>query len=144
MLANSPAEVIRGFLVLSEAGNNHDAAEWPVFVGHLPEDPDNAICVYDTTGINDGRIMADGEVVAKYGWQVRVRGTAHDIAWGRITAIADALDGAARAAVAVGSNNYTLHSTTRGGSAVSLGQEAEGKRRCGFTLNGTATITEEN
>lgn len=146
--AHSPAEILREALVdvkegmlpsKYKGGNN----SWPIFVGHLPEEPDNAVCIYDTTGVRDGRIQESGENIDHPGFQVRVRGKDHPTAYKKIKEIQDAITLFSMTEAVIGIYTYKIHSATRTGTIISLGQEVDRKRRAEFTLNGILTITEE-
>ncbi len=145
---NSPAEIIRAALVVLAAGTRPGAATpptppvWPIYVGHMPNDPDNAVCIHDTAGRPDGRIMRGGETIQKPGWMVHVRGLDHPTAYARIDLIRRTMDGIRNFVVAVDGNRYSIESITQLGGILSLGQEPEVTCRDGFTLNGTVTYRE--
>lgn len=128
---SSPAEIIRQFLIDREAGSNPlDAEDWPVFVSFLPSSPDNAICVYDTMGQLDGRIMTTGEQVTHPGVQIYTRGLNYPAVWDKIQAIASALDLQRASIVATDINHsYKLQNVSRTSDVLSLGIEQEGDRR---------------
>lgn len=138
----SPAELIRAALVAAKVGVLPSSATppvWPVFVGSLPDSPDNAICVYDLEGNTEGRNMRTGRTLTHPGYQVRVRGVDHPTGYTKIAAIQAALDAVYDLEVAVSGRDYTIHSIMQSSGVLSLGEEPDGKRRNGFTLNGTIT-----
>src|SRR5678816_1809962 len=82
------ANIIRQLMLETSLGGT----DWPVFVGYLPDLPDNAICVYDTAGRLDGRIMRTGEQIEHAGIQTRVRGLNYLAVQAKALAIADMFD----------------------------------------------------
>lgn len=146
-IMHSPADILRYALVRADVGvlrsENTDNAAWPIFTGHLPNKPDNALCTYDTQGSGDGRIMANGETIRHPGWQVRLRATEHQEAWVKARAIQKVLDGMRQLAVVIGNDTYTLLSVTQRSDVLSLGQETEAARREQLTLNGTLTFIKQ-
>jgi len=141
-MSHSPAEVLRASLVGAGLGvlrSKNPNAAWPVYVGHMPATPDNVVCVYDTAGRREGRLMGTGESQSKPGWQVRVRGRTHPVAIARMNLIKAHLDSILREAVRVGEVAYVIQAVTQTTTVLPLGQEPEGERRVHFTLNGTIT-----
>ena len=143
-VAHSPADILRYALVGKGIGvlrsQNTANNAWPIFCGHLPDIPDNAICTYDTTGIGSGRIMATGETIRHPGWQIRLRAKSNRDAWLKMGALKTALDGMLRLAVSIGSDTYTIAAVTQTSDVLSLGQETDAVRREQLTLNGTLTF----
>ncbi len=139
---NSPAELIRWSIVDDGLGSNPgDGSAWPVFVGHMPDEPDNAICVYDTAGTPDGRVQRGGETIEHPGWQVRVRSVDHPTGWPKITNIRNHLDSVNRQGVVIDTYSYTIQAVTLTGGIQSLGQEPDGTRRNNYTINGIITTS---
>ena len=119
------------------------ATAWPVFVDHMPDAPDNAICIYDTLGFDDGRIMRTGEKIQHPGFQIRIRAMDRQTAWAKAKEIKDYINTAVlRKGVTVESSDYTIQSVSMVGNIISLGQELDAKRRCLLTINGTITYKE--
>jgi hypothetical protein len=141
---NSAAEIIRSAIVAEGLGvliSVSPSGEWPVFAAHLPDSLDNAICVYDTPGVREGRIQETGKSVGKPGWQVRVRSVDYADGIAKIGAIADYFDTVLRLPVEVGAFDYVIQAITQTGTILPLGQNNDEKRRYHFTLNGTITYT---
>lgn len=136
---NSPAELIRQSVVMDGLGTNpSDGGAWPVFVGHMPDEPANCICVYDTTGNIDGRIST-GKTIEHPGVQVRVRAIDHPTGYPKITNIRNHLDSILRQGIVIGEYSYTIQAVTIIGGIQALGQEPDGERRNNFTINGILT-----
>jgi hypothetical protein len=110
----------------------------------MPAKPDNAVCVYDTAGLRDGRLMPTGESMTKVGWEIRVRATDHPTAHGKIKDIKKYLDGIRMREVVLGGDAYTIASVTQTSGVLAIGQEPDAERRVSFTLNGTMTHTEKS
>ena len=136
----SPAATIRKLLI--DLGLGTASGSWKIFVGFLPDQPDDAICVYDTTGKLDGRVMA-GEQIEHEGVQIRVRNRSYPDTWDKINTIATTLDTIKRTIVEIsGSELYLIHNVSKTGSIMSLGIEERGSRRYHhFTLNVVLTMS---
>lgn len=141
----SPAVVIRTLLIAAGVGVDAvatPAGQWPVFVSTLPEGTDvkdNALCVYDTSGVMDGRIQKTGESIEHPGIQVRIRSGDYAAGFAKAKAAAAALDGIKMSAVTVGAESAKVQSVTRG-AVMSLGPEPQNRRRVSFTINGIVTM----
>lgn len=118
-------------------------AAWPVFVGHLPDDPDAAICVYATSGLKQGRSQRTGKTHWRHGFQIRVRASSYQSASAKIEQIRTELDALYRELVVLGTNRYIIHSITATTDVLPIGQESAASRRDSFVLNATITYEEE-
>jgi hypothetical protein len=139
---SSPAEVIRQLLV--DVGEGVESSGiWPVFASFLPGQPDSALCVYDSAGVPDGRIMAGGEKIIHPGIQVMVRGAGYPETRAKAESIAMLLDAQQRSEVVMESDeSYILHNVSRTGDILSLGMEQEGdRRRYLFSINAVLTMS---
>ena len=136
----SPAEIVRQLLV--DTGHGSVAGTWPVFVSFMPDEPDAALCVYDTAGEMDGRLMHNGEQIEHPGIQVRVRSGLYPEAWNKARAVAIALDNVHKNIVAMSSEDaYLVSNASRRGAVIPLGMEMEGsRRRYDFTVNAVLTL----
>lgn len=142
-MTNSPAEILRAYLVAAGLAQLPTSPNptWPAFVGNFAPTPDQAMCVYDTSGRLEGRIQATGETIEKTGWQVRARAVAYQTGWQKLDLIRTNFVTVQRDIVNIGVKSYLVHAITITSPIISLGQE-EGKTRTSFTLNGLLTITE--
>lgn len=144
-VVESPAEMIHEYLVGEGIVTvPADGLAWPGYVSSMPDGgtvKDNAVCIYDTTGIMQGRDMGSGEHFERFGVQVRIRCKEHADGYAKARAIAYALDILTRAAVTVtGGQAYEIHAVSRG-SILPLGPGQDDKRRRLFTINATLTAT---
>lgn len=138
----SPADVLRNIMVADAQGTLPSAAgAWPIHTGGMPNDPDAAICIYDTAGQNDGRLMT-GETITHPGIQVRVRAADYPTGFAKIKALRNYLDALHNESILLATVTYTVAAYKHRGSIISLGQEPDNKRRIGFTTNGQLTISE--
>lgn len=144
LLTHAPSDVVATLLVLLGAGGDpSDApldAPWPVRCEEEVGSPEEAITVYDTAGIDDGR-DAFGERVEHHGIQVRVR--SGDFARGsaKANAIAIALDGVHWREVPHLGEVYLVHTITRTGPPLRLGKERTSSRRL-WTINALVAMTQ--
>lgn len=140
---SSPAEVIHQLLIDLDLGVfSGDSGDWQAFVSFLPEEPHDAICVFDTAGVLDGRVMATGEKIVHPGIQIRIRGIDYRQTYKQAHDIALALDIQRRISVAVSSAGiYVVHNISRTSDIVPLGVEMVGDlRRYNFTINAIVTL----
>ncbi len=138
---STAADVVRELLTNLGIGAEGPSGPWPVFVGFLPDRPDNAVCIYDTAGKLDGRIMRSGEQVEHPGIQVRVRGLEYVETREKTEEIARALDAQVRTAITVApSQNHIIHNISRSGGIIPIGMEETDRRRYSFTINAMTTI----
>jgi hypothetical protein len=141
---HTAAEVLRQSLVAAGVGvTPADNTEWSVYVGFMPDGPkvhNNVIAVYDTAGTVDGRLHTSGETIDHPGFQVRVRGTTHPVAYNKVKEVLDHLDSILREGVVLGTDSYTIQAAHRRGTPLALGPEQDKHRRHQFTVNGVMTI----
>lgn len=141
----SPAEAIsillsdRGLGVTPRPGLKN--MKWPIFISSIPENPDEVICLYDTAGIPDGRMMESGEQIIHPGVQIRVRSNKYQDGWEKCEAIGRHLDSLHRQQITRGEVNYIIHSITRR-PTIAMGREQDGTRQ-NFSINITFTWTND-
>ncbi len=117
-------------------------------VGFLPDDSnvnDSAVATYDTPGVQDGRMVENGDPVEWPGVQVRIRSLDDDAAWAKAKAIADDLNALTSASVTVGGSGgsvYTLTTVSQQSPVLYLGREQGTRRRSNLTINYLLTYTE--
>lgn len=140
---SAPSEVIYQLLIDLGLGVADVSGTWPVFISFMPDEPDEAIGVFDVVGRMDGRIQSTGEQIDHPGIQIRVRGKDYASTWTKANAIALAMDEQKRTEVEVESGVfYLLHNFSRLGSIVPLGiDELGGRRRHSFTVNAVLTLS---
>ncbi len=139
----SPADIIRQLLIDLSLADTSEG--WEVFVGFFPDGPDEALCVYDTAGVLDGRIMETGEVIVHPGIQVRVRGKHYAEVYGKITEMVRGLDAVKKLSVVFSEEEvYTVHNVSRSGAILPMGVDEVGNRRLhNFAANMTITISRQ-
>lgn len=115
---------------------------WPIFISSLPDKGyDDAIAIYDTTGVSDGRLMENGQQIIHPGCQVRIRSSKYSPGWDKAQEIGMFFDSVFRQQIraqkqpVVGSDEvlYTVHSITRR-PTIAMGREQEGTRQ-NFSIN---------
>lgn len=138
----SPASIIRQLMIDLSLGTASGA--WQIFTGFLPDQPGNAICVYDVAGKGDGRMMGSGEQIIHPGIQIRVRGKNYSDTWDKVYAIGSTLDGEKKTIVEFASDEaYRVDNVSRIGSPIPLGMEEQGSRKYfHFTINAITTLFE--
>lgn len=134
-MSHSPADIVRQLLF--DNGLGSAASAWPIFVGFFPEKPNSAMCIYDTAGLPDGRMMRTGEKIEHPAIMVEVRSVSYKEGWRKAKAIADCFDSQERTAVSVESgDSYLIANISRPGTILHLGVDpADKERRHSFTVN---------
>lgn len=140
-MTHSPARVIAAWLVAHVHAYDPPAAQWGCYVSSLPDGGHNALCVYDTVGILQGRIQRTGETIETPGIQVRVRSQDYETGRAKADALCAAFDELFRHEVEVDDTDYLIQAVTRTTPVICLGPE-EGNKRERFTINFLVTITE--
>jgi len=147
VLLNSPARILMLYITgeLGLMSDPSDYADWPLYVGFLPDAPDaktNAGCVYNTVGTQDERLMS-GPVPQHFGVQLRIRSTDHNTGWRKIEEVANALDAVINATLATAGEEYEIQNLSRMSPILDLGLEVGAReRRFVFTVNYTMTVRE--
>lgn len=139
---NSPANIIRRHLI--DRAYGAATGNWATFVSFLPNDPNQAICIYDTAGRMDGRLMRDGFQIIHPGVQILVRGKTYLETYRKAKTIALYLDTIQGFSVVMaGDAVYLLRNVSRTGDLMPLGVETDGdRRRYLFAINAVLTFTE--
>lgn len=119
--------------------------DWPVYAIGEPDLPDNVITVYDTAGMDDGRLMTNGELQCHYGWQMRVRAVNHPVGYRKINALRVYISETFRALnLTIEGSLYQVPAFTHLGEIMILGPDTPGSKRKLFTLNGTIPLKQLN
>ena len=146
VLDNSPAEILRQLLIDLGLGIAYSAAttSWQLAVGQEPNMPTDIITLYDAGGsVLQGRLQNSGNMVEKYGVQVRVRSDRYQEGWKKANAIASSLDTDVRLTqVSISNNNYLVYAINRIGGVISIGSDKS--NRSVFTLNLLMTLKQES
>lgn len=137
----SPASLIAQLVVESGAMTAPEShRDWPLFVSHMPNDVVNCGCIYDTSGVQDGRISKSGEVIEHYGIQLTIRSNSYEIGRAKAEQVALILDSIFKSIVVVNSVSYEIQNIKRMSSVISLGTEPGSQRNQIFTVNFLVTI----
>jgi len=138
----SPASIIAQYIVatLNYMSNPDDATDWPLFVSHLPFDIISCGCIYDTAGVQDGRISSSGEVIEHPGIQLTIRSKEYEMGREKAEQVALALDAVFNEIVSIDDIDYTVQNIKRMSDVISLGIEPGTQRNHLFTVNFLVTI----
>jgi hypothetical protein len=142
MLTNhSPAKIIRELLIALGLGQRAPVEPWPVYALSEPEAPDNVLTVFNTTGVDHGRIMATGERDTHEGIQIRVRSASEEDGYLHAKNICRLLDTTVlRTGVALEAISYRVNSFNRTSPIICLGKESPESKRYLFTVNGLIAL----
>lgn len=137
-LEHSVGDVIRQLIVDMGWGVDYvdDATDWASFEGTEPDLLDNCITVYDTTGVDQMRVMVTGERQESHGFQVRVRSKTKSVGFAKVREIAVGFDSEVYlATVNVDSASYRVQSVKRNGEPLYIGYDSPNTKRFLHTLN---------
>jgi hypothetical protein len=138
----SPADILANWLIAEGYGTNPSAGLlWPTYVNFMPGGRNEALCVYDTVGTQDGRDMRTGRLAEHPGVSIRVRALDHRSGWVKVSSLANVLDGLNNAVVTFGGSTYSVQNAKRTGNSNSLGEDPANRTRL-FTVNALLTVTE--
>lgn len=138
----SPAEVLYQLMLEMQLGSDTSNNElWPMFISFGPAQPDEAIFLYDTAGIHDGRLMT-GERIVHPGVQIRVRGANYAEVYQRAKFISLFLADVKSMEVVVSTLQvYEIVNISQPGDLLPMGLIQEGDRtNFNFTINVVLTI----
>lgn len=117
-------------------------SDWPLYISNLPDQPDIAGAIYNTTPMKDGRAMVGGGVFQHYGVQITIRsGLSEEVGWDKCNILSGQLDSVHDNETILNGTTYKIHSVSRIGGINSLGEEPGTKRRKMFTMNFLTTIS---
>lgn len=144
MIEHNAAQLLVPYLVSKGVASNPGTGNlWPAYINFLPEQPDEALCVFDTVGEVQGREMRGGQWLEKPGIQIMIRAKTNANGVNRGLKIINALKELYMFNVTLTSptKQYQIHSFQRTSPTYPLGQE-EGGSRLLYTLNGLITYGE--
>jgi hypothetical protein len=146
----SPAILIARHLIdtIGLFSDPANGSTWPLYIASLPDGTgveNNAAAVYDSPGINDGRLMS-GHTPEHRGVQfiIRFSNNATDYAAGfdKAESIKKEMDAIKNIIVVHDSMPYTIYAVSRRTPTIPMGVEEGTKRRQKFSLNFTISIKE--
>lgn len=146
-LEYSPAEIVQQLLINHGMGTVGGAGGvWPIFSTNEPDEPDNCITVYDTTGGDEGRIRS-GEVQGPWGIQIRLRSSQHRIGIGKANQLWVEIAEEVRLENVtlswdpdLGSIVYQVWSFGNIGNVLAIGKDSSASKRSLFTINAFVNI----
>lgn len=138
---HSPAKILATWLIAQGVFVSTAGAEWKLFIAHQPAKPTRCAVLYDTSGINDGRLMSSGEQIVHHGIQLRIRSEDYQNGWVKIKAAMEDLAALTNGAVVIGADPYTIVNVSQTSSIASFGEENGSTRNYGWTVNFILTIT---
>ena len=149
-MIHTPADIIRELLIDKECGSSPDDMNnhpWPIFVAREPSTPDQNITVYNTQGVNHGRVQPTGEVIQHCGFQCLIRSFDTDIGYGKAEQIRVVLnEDVNRELVLIhrlgqADQEYIVQSCSQKSQINSLGKDRTNLDCYLFTLNYTTVIS---
>lgn len=115
------------------------ASDWHAVIGSKNTSPDNHVVIYDSTGVNHGRMMGTGENLIHHGIQILVRGKTYPVGAVKAWDIQGVLSTIKNYEVSVGAELITILSFTLTSPVTFAGTEEQNVRKM-FTLNGTMSL----
>jgi len=105
----------------------------------MPDKPDNSICVYDTTSIQQGTDQTSGEQLEMYGVTIVVRHASRDGGWGKAKTLDTYLQESVKnTGVTIGSSEYVVNAVTKTSGPIALREE--GTKRFLFNINAVVSL----
>lgn len=98
---------------------------WPAYINNLPDVVVNAVALFDTSGVQDGRIMATGEQIVHPGVELLLRSDDLGVIPNPLRTVAAAMDGIKNYALTIDSNSYILRNASRRGEPMFLGRDPD-------------------
>lgn len=151
-ITHSPSEVLQAYFVGQGLGTlghlqqyNTPPGNWPIYASYMPpEGPDQAVCIYDTSPVYDGRVMLTGAGVHHPGIQVMVRATDWPTTYSKAVDFHNALEQVKGVVVTLPDGSaYTISNAAEVKLPMRVGQEI-GKNRMLCSVNCVLTIPELN
>ncbi len=136
-----PSEYIKQVILtagLVTDGGQDPKGIWSCYLSSMPPEPDNAVCIYDTMGMKDGRYMKDalGGVVFHPGVMIHVRSQGYAAGWNKGEQILAEIDLVKSSTYTVRGVPNVITSINRNNGVLHLGAEPTGtKRRDLFSIN---------
>lgn len=144
-LTHSPAEILQRYLIdEAKLAADVEVNVWPCFISTMPDGPrvaDDCICVKDTTGMRNGRLM-DGPNIYHHGVQIRVRCRNYLDGWAKAKAIESTLSAVARDTVVIDDSTYRLDNISQTSPVLPMGEEQGTKKRQLFSINILMSVKE--
>lgn len=139
---DSPATIIANYLTgLAVMTVPSAEDDWPLYISNLPDSPDNAAVIFNTTPIKDAKLMDDGSIIQHYGIEILLRSIIDEDGWDKCNILSGELDILRNVFVSINDSTYKIHNVTRLGGINSLGSESDSRRRNLFSMNFTVSIT---
>lgn len=141
-LTHTPAHILQVLLIELGVGTNPSLnGLWPIYIGNEPDEPDDVITIYNTSGLAGYRSAIDNIRQEYPGIQVRVRGSTNKEVGTRAHLIAATIDQQIlRESVTIDGVSYCIHSVMRTGTVMDIGKETGVAKRSLFTINALITV----
>ena len=136
--SDSPAEVLLQMLidldVCSEPGDGGTEG----FCDRMPDRPDQLLTVFNTSGMDNGRVM-QGERVELEGIQVSVRAQKEEDAWTIGQNVCNSFDSTSMRRVTVNGHQYVIWMIKRTSRVIPIGKDSN-SNRMGATVNALVSM----
>ena len=144
-LGSSPAFILSEYIIneISASTNPNDNGLWPLYTNYMPDGDDvqsDAVAMYDTAGILDGRLMRTGEVITHPGLQLRLRSLGNQEGYAKIESVSLSLDNIAGETLVVSGSTFKILNMRKTTDIIPLGLERGTNRRFLFTVNYLVTL----
>lgn len=143
-LDHSQAEIVRKLLIDLGHAVDSTTTSWSAFAFTEPDQPDNTITIYNTTGTTQGIFQTNGQVQEFHGVQIRLRGNDKKATFVKANDIYVALSGVQMRTVTVESAIYTIASVRPTATIIDLGNETPESKRRIFTINAITALHQTN
>jgi len=122
-----------------------DDAVWPLGVSEELSSPDEAVCIFDSEGRQQGFDQTQGEMQEQEGLVVRVRAKDYRRGYLKAKALATLFDTTiSNNLVTLESSTYLVHSVNRTSGVIHMGKETGASKRHLFSINFTVAVTQRS
>lgn len=141
-LSHKPCEVIAKYLISGNFGTTPASnGNWPIFTNNTAPEPNNLLCVYDTTGLVPSQTLITGLVIEYYGIQLFCRAETDWLSFSKLQACALYCDVASLVSIVLDSSTYKLQGLKREGTINSFGPQSSDNNLWVHTVNYLITLT---
>lgn len=138
MRDNTPAEILRSFLIKDTVVEDHTGSSWPSVYGFFPDDKadfsQDAVCFYDQDGPKEVKQM-NGSIVERPHVLIQVRAANYGDGYKKAVAIKRIVDSYVSVFTSVDNTYYLIENAKRTSTIIPMGQDIGTKRRFLFALN---------
>jgi len=134
-LAHTPAVILANYLTTQDLISNpsDSSAEWPFYIGFLPDILHNTGVIYDVEGVTEGRYQKTGTVVEHQGVKIVVTSKIYNDGWSKINQLVTAINLINDEIVTIDDSSYKINGLVQQAPVDYIGIDE--KRKFNFTVD---------